>query len=173
MEQRYARSQNEKQAAEVGRDSVRRDKDKLRDDNGRLQAKVNTLEHEARRTKGGGFPGPTAEGDPESPRAQEPQRMGGGGGRPTPPAPGSSWPVRRRGMCKLRQRRGRCPRWPPDRRSCRPTWRSRLGSCSRLGKGRAHPCPTHGAVPPPHRPAVLDADFGGGGGLPCLDPVTS
>ena len=44
-----------------------------------LQAKVNTLEREARRAKGGRVPQPTAEGDTESPRARE---AGGGGGNP-------------------------------------------------------------------------------------------
>ena len=40
---------------------------------------------------------------------------GGGGGRLTPPALGSSWPGRRHGMRRLRRRRDRCRLLP---RSC-------------------------------------------------------
>ena len=43
---------------------------------------MNTLEREARRAKGGRAPGPTAEGEAESPRAERVVGRGGGGGNP-------------------------------------------------------------------------------------------
>ena len=52
------------------------ERDRLREERDKLQARVNILEHEAQRSKGGMGLGPTAEGGPESPRVRE----GGSGG---------------------------------------------------------------------------------------------
>ena len=81
MEQRYARSQEEKRAAGVERDSLKWDTDKLRDDKDRLQAKVNTLEREGR--QGSRASGRRRPRDPESPRAPD-GGWGEGRGAPNP-----------------------------------------------------------------------------------------
>ena len=72
MEQRLAQAHEDKQAAEVERDSLRRGKE-------RLTAEVKTLEREAQRARGGKALGPKAEGEAKSPTAE---RVGGGGGNP-------------------------------------------------------------------------------------------
>ena len=105
VEAPVAKANEDKRAAEVERDALRRDKE-------RLTAKVKTLEREAAqraRATGGMAPGPAAEGKAEGPTAER----GGGGlsaveGRPTPPAVGSSWPEREHGMHRQRRRLDRC-----------------------------------------------------------------
>ena len=73
MEQRLAQAHQDKRAAEVERDSVRCNKEQL-------TAKVNTMEGEARRAKGGRAPKPTPEGEAKSRRVESVVWGWGGGG---------------------------------------------------------------------------------------------
>ena len=156
MEQRLARAHEDKRASEVECDSLRWDKE-------RLTAKVDTLEQEVRRANGGSAPAPTAEGEAESLTAE--RVVGGWEGDPTPPAPGSSWPGRRRSMQRPRRR---TDRFPPSPQACtwhshRPRWRWRLGRSLPICAGMSRPMssswsPPHpptasrGSVPPPPPP---------------------
>ena len=84
MDQRLVWSQEGKRTAEMESERLRHERDKLREEMDRLQPKVNTLEREARRSKGGRGLGPMTEGESESHRGWV---GGGGGGAATAPNP--------------------------------------------------------------------------------------
>ena len=129
MEQRLAEANEEKRAAEVERDALRRDKE-------HLTAKVKTLEREAQRAKGGRALGPTAEGEPEGPTAERAV----GGGAPNPAgtrfllAGAQAWHAQAEATDTCRPLPRACA-W----HCCRPRWTWRLGRSLPIWAGSHRP----------------------------------